>query len=781
MIGKSVRRKEDERLLTGRGQFVDDLRLPGTVHLAVVRSLYAHARIMGTDPARALAVPGVRRVVDASDYPEFSVPLPRMMPSGLLDNPYCDLDLVPPHYPLARGTVHYQGQPIAVVLADSPYAAADGAEAVTVDYEPLPVVASVEEALGRPDGHRVHEGFPNLIAHLAARVGDVETAFRAAEIVFEERVRLQRVASVPIEGRGVVAAWDPASAGLTIWSTNQGPYHLRDTVALTLGLPPDHVRVISRDIGGAFGGKGLSPEDIVAAVLAYHLRRPIKWTETRVEYFFGAHARDQVHDVRVAASRDGAVLGMEIHIYKDVGAYNYYGPLVPSNTLSHLPTHYKIPSLRAEAWCVLTHKVPSRPTRGAGRPEATFVMDRVLDRLAREAELDPLDVRLRNIIRPEEMPYRTGLVYRDGVPIAYDGGDYPLTLRKAVELADYHGWRRRQRDIRGEGRLVGVAISSYLEAGGIGPCEGARVRADDVGRVTVFIGVNSHGQSHATTLAQVCASHLGARLEDVAVLGGDTSLLPMGFGTGASRIAVNTGNAVALAAGALGRKMRRLAADLLECGECDIRIVESRAHVAGAPHRGLAFAELAQAAARSKVMADLGGPELSATEFFYPESVTWSSGVHVAVVEVHAATGKVEILRYVVVHDCGVLLNPLVVEGQIDGGVAQGIGAALGEELVYDGQGQLLTGNLMEYPLPRAEDVPRFEVEHVVFPTDKNPLGVRAVGESGPISAPAVLAGAVEDALEGRIRVTRMPLTAPRVYALVEEWRERSRRAERSG
>ncbi len=376
-------------------------------------------------------------------------------------------------------------------------------------------------------------------------------------------------------------------------------------------------------------------------------------------------------------------------------------------------------------------------------------------------------MRLRNIIPAEAMPYRTGLIYRDHVPVLYDGGDYPRMLKAAIARADYHGWRKRQAELRRTGRAVGIGISSYLEAGGIGPCEGATVRVEETGRVSVFVGVNSQGQGHETTFAQICADHLGARFDDVEVVGGDTSLMTFGFGTGASRVAVNTGNAVWKAATDVRRKVVALAAHVLECDERDVEVRDGRAAVAGAPHRSVALAELARLAHRHPLMAGLGGPGLVATRYFYPRTVTWSSGVHVAVVEVDVETGLVRVLKYVAVHDCGVPLNPMIVDGQIHGGFAQGWGAALGEEVVYDGQGQLLSGTMMDYMVPRAADVPALDLEHFVFPTEENPLGIRAVGESGPISPPAAIAAAVEDALGGRARVTRTPLAPRYVFELI--------------
>ena len=770
-VGESIKRTEDARFLTGRGRYVEDLRLPGMLYLGLVRSPHAHARIRAIQRRRALAESGVIAVVAAEDYAEFSTILPGTVDADAPKTPYCDFKADPPHHALPGTVVRYQGEPVAAVVAESPYAAADAVAMVTVEYEPLPVVASIEDAL-RQDGPRVHESCGNIAAHFKVSVGDVDAAFASADIVLQERLQNQRLSSVPIENRGVLASWDRFRGELDLWTTNQSPYRVRDVIARAVGLPYDRVRVNACDIGGAFGGKGgVSAEDILVSVLAMRLERPIRWMETRADYFFGAHARDQVHDVRVAARRDGTIVGLEVRIYKDVGAYSKYEAVVPTNTANHIPGQCRIPNLRFEGWCLFTHKVPVRTTRGAGRAEAAFVMDRVLDQVARATGVDPLEVRRRNIIPADDMPFRNGLTYRDGVPIEYDGGDYPLMLEHAAARIDYEQWRKRQVELRGEGRFVGIGISSYVEAGGIGPCEGAAVRVDDRGRVTVGIGVNSQGQGHATTFAQVCSEYLGTRFEDVEVRGGDTSLVPMGFGTGASRVCVTTGNAVAMAASDVRHKIVRLAARLLECDERDVRVQDGRAHVVGMPEKGLTFGQLGRAARGSKVMSELGGPGLAATSFFYPTTVTWSSGVHIAVVEVDPHTGKVAVLRYVVVHDNGVSVNPTIVEGQIHGGFAHGMGAALCEEIRYDAQGQLLSGTLMEYAIPCAADVPVFELEQMTFPTDRNPLGVRGVGESTVISPPAAIAGAVEDALGGTARVTRTPLNPFRVFQLAAEAR----------
>jgi carbon-monoxide dehydrogenase large subunit len=456
-VGKSFKRTEDSRLLVGRGRYVEDMRLPGMLYLGLVRSPFAHARILTIERLAALNLPGVIAVVAADDYPEFSTNLPGTLDADAPKSPYCDFKTDPTHHTLPASVVHYQGEPVAAVVAESPYAAADAVARVRVEYEPLPVVASIEDAR-RPDGPRVHES-GNVAAHFAVTVGDLDAAFAHADVVFEERLENQRLSSVPIENRGVLASWDPFRGELDLWTTNQSPYRLRDIIARAVGLPYEKVRVNACDIGGAFGGKGgVGAEDILVSVLAMRLGRPIRWMETRADYFFGAHARDQVHDVRVAARHDGTILGMEVKIYKDVGAYSKYEAVVPTNTINHIPGQCRIPNLRIEGWCLFTHKVPVRTTRGAGRAEAAFVMDRVLDRVARITGVDPLDVRRRNIIPAADMPYRNGLTYRDGVPIEYDGGSFFGTHHTDMDVYD-----RLQRDDLMQAAVV-IATFAYTAA-----------------------------------------------------------------------------------------------------------------------------------------------------------------------------------------------------------------------------------------------------------------------------------------------------------------------------
>jgi carbon-monoxide dehydrogenase large subunit len=768
VIGTAVRRKEDDRLIRGRGRFVDDIVLPGLRHMAIVRSPHARARIVRIDASAALAMPGVS-VFTAADLPELSNVLPTFVEPA--SNPYAVFNDPPPQHMMAAGEVRHVGEAVAVVVAEDRYRAADAAEAVAVEYDPLPAVVDAERAMD-PNSPAVHAGRSNVVGHIRVSIGDVDAAFAHADVVVEERLNYPRVTSMPIEPRAVCAQADSAAETVTVWAGHQMPYLLRDTIARFLALPVENVRVIAPDTGGGFGPKAaVYPEDVLVPVIARRLGTPVKWIQTRSEFMVSAqHAREQVHDVRLAATRDGVVLGVEIRIVKDVGAYHYWALIDPTNCVNHLPSHYRIPSIRGEGFCVLTNKVPVTPYRGAGRPEAVFVMERLLDLLAARLEMDPAELRLRNLIPADAMPYRSGLTYRDGVPIVYDGGDYPMEFRRALELADYDGLRKRQAELRAAGRHVGVGIATYLEAGGIGwPCEGATVKVDDAGNVEVMTGVSSSGQGHETVFAQVCAEYLGARYDDVRVRGGDTSLLPFGFGTGASRVAVNTGNAVAKAAAEVKRKAVRVAARLLECGDQDVRIEDGRAFVTGAPMRSVPLGVIARAALRDPALAEMGGPGLWATQFYYPPSVTWSSGVNVAIVEVDAETGRIDIVKYVAVHDCGRQLNPMIVDGQVLGGFAQGLGVALGESVEYDEHGQLLTGTMMDYPIPHAEDIPQFVAEHLCFPTTHNPLGIRGVGEGPTGPPPAAIANAVSDAFGGRLRVRFPVLTAARVRALIVE------------
>jgi CO/xanthine dehydrogenase Mo-binding subunit len=557
----------------------------------------------------------------------------------------------------------------------------------------------------------------------------------------------------------------------TVWTSTQVPFNVRSAIAEVLGLGEERVRVVAPDVGGGFGVKGhVYPEDVLIPAVARRLGRAVKWVETRTEHLATAAGdRDQAHDARLGVAPDGTIVGLETTFTRDHGAYPTLGDAISLNTINHLPGPYRVPYLRARATNVVTHKPFMAAYRGAGRPEAAFVLDRLLDRAARAAGLDPAELRRRNLIRPGDMPHRTGLTYRDGAVIVYDPADYVAAFDLMLARLDYDGWRTEQQRRRGSGSPIGLGVSAYVEGTGLGPFEGADVRVDPSGTVFVHIGVSSQGQAHETTLAQIAASELGVDVERVVVVGGDTARVGFGMGTIASRVAAVAGPAVARTARDVARRARLVAAELLECAPDDVVLAEGRLHVRGVPGRGLALGDVARAAVRSRAMAREGSPGLQGCAFFYPDTVTWAFGAHGCVVEVDVDTGAIRLLRYVAVHDCGRPINPTVVEGQIHGGVAQGIGAALGEALIYDDAGQLLTGTLMDYPLPRADEVPALDVIPLDFPSARNELGIKGVGESGVIAPPAAIANAVEDALVDRgVEVTRVPVTAGRVWQALQ-------------
>jgi carbon-monoxide dehydrogenase large subunit len=762
-VGRSLRRREDERLVRGRGEFVADIDLPEQVHAVFVRCPFAHAVVRAVDSARALELPGVVAVWTAADVP--AGPLPPF----LWDTPPEKLvaalrpHLRPCHPPLLAERPLYAGQAVAVVVATSRYVAEDAAELVEVDYEPLDPVATLEGALAA-DAPVVHDGWDdNVAVRFTVGKGDAESALAGAALVVRERFSVQRQAGIPLETRGALATWDPGEGGLTLWSATQNSHPLRRALSRVAKLDQEQIRVIAPDVGGGFGIKGvLYPEDLLVGLLAIGLGRPVKWIEDRLEHMVSAvHAREQVHEIELGLDADGQIVALRDHVLVDTGAYNPLGLVIPYNTIAHLMGPYRVPSFEATAEGVITTKTPTAPYRGAGRPEAVFAVERSLDLAAHRLGLDPVELRLRNLIRPDEMPFDTGILYRDGEPLVLDGGDYPGVLRRAAELVDWDDADPAASD----GRLVGRGFGVYVEGTGIGPFEGARVEVTDDGRVSVRTGACSQGQGHATVFAQVCADHLGVDPDAVDVVTGDTEGLEKGWGTVASRSAVVAGNAVAEAAVIVREQALRAASDLLEIAPDDLTLEGGRIVPRGAPGRELELGAVARAA-----RAD--GEPLLAQHYFEPSTVTWSNGAHAAVVAVDPETGFVELLRYVVVHDCGREINPMVVDGQIRGGVAQGIGGALLEEVVYDEEGQLLNGTLADYLVPTAEEVPPVELERRETPSRLNPLGVRGVGEGGAIAPPAAIANAVEDALsrrgggQPRAIVRRTPLTPPYVRSL---------------
>ena len=762
LIGTSPRRKEDRRLLVGAGRYLDDLAREGLLHLGVVRSLHAHARVLKVDTREALALPGVVAAWSAADLPEAARPILAGSEGAHKGRPFAAPVL-------AGDVVRYVGEPVAAVVADDPYRLADALDRVIVSYEPLPALVTPEDALA--SATRLHEGWPDNAAAVArGALGDAERALAEAEVVVSERgLRHSRLAAVFIETRGALAYRDRDSGKLVLWSSTQNPYSVRDAVARILGLPAEEVRVLTPDVGGGFGPKGAPyPEEALVALAALKLARPVKWVESRGEDFSSTgQDRQQVHEVRIGFRRDGTIAGIDASFLADVGAYPAQGTGLTLNTVNHLPGPYRVAHYRNVGTSVVTNKTLNAAYRAAGRPEAVFVMERLMDLGARRLGLDPAEIRRRNLVRPDEMPYRPGLTYKDGVPIAYDPGDFPAAFERALALGGYDEWRRRQAAQPDGPRRLGVGIGCYAQGTGLGPFEGATVRVDPTGKVYVLIGVAAQGQGHATTLAQVCAEELGAAFEDVIVSAGDTTLLPFGMGTGGSRVMVNAGPAVAQTAREVRERAARVAAELLECAPADVRIEASRAFVAGMPDRAVSLGRLAQAAVRSRAMKATGEPGLHACTYFYPDTVTWAFGTHVAVVEVDVESCAVRLLAYAVVHDPGRAIHPTIVEAQLQGGAVQAIGAGLMEQVVHDAAGQLLTGSLMDYAIPRADDLPSIAVALTEHRSAINPLGVKGVGESGAIPGAAAIANAVEDAVAGLgVTIREVPVTPARLHAL---------------
>jgi len=756
LFGARVRRREDGRLVTGRGRYVADVALPGLLHVAVHRSPHAHARLLAVRAGAARRRPGVVHVLTPADVAALGR-LPLLVPHASLVAPACP-EVLP------QQIVSYVGQAVALVVAESAAAAADAVEAVRVDYEPLPPVASLDDAL-RPDGPRVHAG-GNLAARFTQRVGDPAAALAGAEVVVRERFRLHRGAGMAMETRAITARWDADLGQLTVWATTQAPQILRRLLARFLGLAEHAVRVVTQDIGGGFGPKAIVySEDILVPYLARALGRPVRFVETRREHLLAVtQERDQWHDAELGLTREGRIVALRDTFVHDCGAFVSWGVIVPLITSVSVPGPYRVPGYEVTFTAVYTNRVPVTPVRGAGRPQAVFVMERLLDLAAARLGLDRVAIRERNLIPPEAFPYDVGLLSRDNGPRRYDSGNYPECLRQAVEAIGWSGFARERTD----GRRLGRGLALFVEDTGLGPYEGIRVRVDNDGRVFVYSGASSQGQAHETTLAQIVADVLSVALETVTVVPGDTDGLPYGVGTFASRVAV-LGSASALhAAGEVRRKALAVAADRLEVAPEDLTLEDSRIAVRGAPDRGLSLGEVAAIASSPRPGYALPGgmdPGLEATGYVHVTQSTYSSGAHAAVVEVDLETGVVRVLRYVAVDDCGTMINPMVVEGQVHGGIAHGIGNALLEAVVYDETGQLTTGTLMDYALPRADDVPNLEVHHVTTPSPLNPLGVKGAGEGGTLPAPAAIANAVADALG--INVTEMPLTREGVWRAI--------------
>jgi carbon-monoxide dehydrogenase large subunit len=772
-FGASVRRKEDPRYLRGDGRFVDDIKLPGMLHVAFVRSPHAHARIAAirTDAARRL--PGVAHVFTFADLERWMKPLPLFgaIPPGLAAR--VAVTMKQPHQlAMCRDEARHVGEIVAMVLAASRAVAEDGAELVEVDYQPLPPLADVEAA-ARPDAPVLYPAWgDNIALSFKTGFGDVEAAFRQADARVRERFVIPRYVGMPIETRGVVARWDPRDGTLTTWNGTQVVHFVQQGLVAALGLPPHKIRVIAPDVGGGFGTKANGyAEDLLIPAAAILARRPAKWTEDRREHMMGsAHARAQVHDIEIAARRDGTMLAVRDRIWVDLGAYNSWGIVLPYNTVAHLLGPHRVANLDVECLGVVTTKTPNAPYRGAGRPETVFAMDRIVDCLARELAMDPAELRRRNFLSAADLPYELRIPYRDGNPLVYDSGDFKAGLEAALRAIGYDALRAEQAHLRERGIHRGIGISSYVEGTAIGPYEGATVRLDASGHAVVATGACCQGQGHETSFAQIAADALGIPLEAVTIVGGDTAAIPFGVGTFASRSAVNAGSSIHEASGRVKDKLVVAAAALLEAAPADIDVTDGVVTVRGVPGSATPLASVIRAAIPTFAKPGIASPDFEATVYHHQPTVTYTSATHVAVVDVDTGTGAVTLVRYLVAHDCGTLINPVIVEGQIHGGVAQGVGGGLLEEMVYDEQAQLLTGTFMDYLVPTAMELPPIETVHLEYPSPRNPLGLKGIGEGGAISPPAAIANAVEDALAPfGVRVTRTPLGPSVVLGLLEQ------------
>jgi len=753
-VGRSLLRREDGRLLTGRGQFIADLELPRMLHAAFIRSPVAHARIRSVDLSHAAAAPGVALALSGADLVRLLPPLPDTqlsLPSKWTSR--VEHEFHNPQQPgLAHDKVRHVGEAVAVIVAASRYAAEDAAELVGLDLEPLTAVVTAEAALA-PGAPLIHEYLQtNLFGAFSMGKGDVDAAMAGAPHKLQRRFYHHRYAAMPMECRGVAAIHDPRTDSITIWSATQVVHWVRREVATILGMPEARVRCLALDVGGGFGLKGhVYPEDLVIPFLARRLGRPVRWIEDRHEHLqCSAHSRDQLHEVEVGFDDDGHILALRDKFIVDCGAWNPIGGGVPYNTAAHLTGPYKIDHLAVSARTAATNKVPNTAYRGAGRPEAVFAMERIMDLVAGSLRLEPAEVRRRNMIRSEEMPYRAGILYRDGEEIIYDSGDYPGAFQKALDaVGGVAGFRRRQQEARRHGRYLGLGIGCYVEGTGVGPFEGATVRIDPSGKVYVSSGAASQGQGMETIFAQVVADMWQVAPDDVVISLADTAVIPSGSGTFASRSTVTLSAAIHQASERLREKAFAIAANLLECAAADLELRDAGIGVVGVPGAAVSLAQVAHAARPGW---DHGRPQgieagLEETRYWEPPTVTWSYAAHVAIVDVDPEIGRVTIDKYAVAHDCGVVVNPLLVEGQIAGGTAQGLGGILFEDIAYDPEGQLLVGSLADYMVPTAGDMPEMVLVHQHSPSSLNPLGVKGVGEGGAVAPPAAIANAVSDAL----------------------------------
>ncbi len=769
--GQSVRRFEDARLVSGQGSYVDDIKIPGMLHAAFLRSPHAHARIRSVDVAAALRMPGVEAVLTGDDILGIVPDLPTRSMSGEWE---VDEFKAPEHPALAVGKVSYVGQTVAVVVAQDPGQARDALELIQVDYEPLPVVLDPWEAASS-DSIPIHDELGTNVAlriHHDRQGEDLDKAFAQADRIVEQRYDVQRLAPVPMETRGLVAHYQPEDDFLTIWASTQGAHRVQRQTSRLLDFPEAKIRVIAPDVGGGFGEKGgVFPEDLAVSYLALKLGKPVKWVADRQENMLGFHGRGHSVNVEAAVQNDGTILGIRLQIVGDGGAYFGNSTPGPPYRASHrIIGPYKTPTARIEVLGVVTNKPPTGAYRGAGGPESAFCMERTVDLVARELGLDPVEVRRKNFISPDDFPYMTP------TGLTYDSGDYDTVFDRTLEMADYSGWREKARESKnGNGPLIGVGVATVIKmSGGSGESrnEEAWLKIEPDGRVTVLTGISPHGQGSATAFAQVVADQLGVTPADVQVLHGDTAVVPSGGGTGATRATVVGGSALYLVAEEARHKLVSIAAHQLGCAEVDVVLEEGQAFSRHDPGRTVAFRDLAAAAYSEEQLPPgvTAGLDFSGSfTLGQPYQSPHSFSTHVVAVQVNRENGVVEILSYTAIHDCGRILNPMLVEGQVHGGIAQGIGQALWEGMAYSPDGQPLTASLMDYAMPSAQGLPELNLDTYETPSPMNPLGIKGVGELPTVAAPAAVANAVMDALSGfGVRHIDTPLTPEKVWNVMQ-------------
>ncbi len=770
-VGARIKRREDPRLIQGLAHYVDDIKLPNLLHVAILRSPYAHARINGINTDAAQNLSGVKSVVTGDDVKDVigGIPCAATDPEGFPG-------IKVPHHPvLATGKVRFVGEPVAAVAATDAYIAQDALDLIEVDYEPLDAINSAEAAFA--DGAPIiHEDWDDNMAFTwSIAGGDVDAAFAEADHVVSQRIDHQRLVPNPMETRGVVAQYLPGKDQLNLWSSTQIPHLLRTQISVMLSMAENHVRVIAPEVGGGFGCKlNVYAEEALLGHMAKYLGQPVKWIEGRRENFLHTiHGRDQTGDVELAVKDDGTILGLRYTVSADVGAYyQLLTPAIPTLTGLMLCGSYTFKNVQMNLKAAFTNKMATDAYRGAGRPEATYLIERMIDVVAHDLDLDPLEVRRKNFIGKDAFPYETGTA------VAYDSGDYTAALDKALKIADYDALREQQAELREEGRYLGIGFSTYVEICGMGPSaampaggwESSTVRVDPTGKVTVLTGVSPHGQGQETTFAQLIADGLGVDIDDIRIIHGDTDTVQYGIGTFGSRATAVGGTAMVHAMGKVKDKVINIAAHLLESNPQDIVIEDDKYCVRGAPESGLTLGEIAMVAHVGVELPEGTEPGLAESHFFEPPNFTYPFGTHIAVVEVDADTGEVEIQRYIAVDDCGNIINPLIVEGQVHGGIAQGVGQALYEEAIYDESGQMITGSFMDYALPKAHNFPRFELANTVTPSPVNPMGVKGVGEAGTIGSTPAIANAVIDALKPfGVRHIDLPLRPEKLWKLMQE------------